>query len=63
MVYAEQYRSRHVALRRERQVTRWRTDKKEMLVRGDLAALAGTSQRARIRKGFTWTDWLIRLRQ
>jgi predicted GIY-YIG superfamily endonuclease len=63
IVYAEQHRSREEALTRERQIKRWSLVKKELLVRGDVAALSGRSQRARIRKGFTWTDWLIRLRQ
>jgi predicted GIY-YIG superfamily endonuclease len=60
IVYAEQYSSRQDALERERQVKRWSSQKKEMLVRGDLESLSGTSQRARTRKGFTWQDWLDR---
>jgi predicted GIY-YIG superfamily endonuclease len=60
IVYAEQYRSREEALTRERQIKRWSAQKKELLVRGDLAALSGSSQRARIRTGFTWEDWLPR---
>ena len=60
IVYAEQYSSRQDALRRERQIKRWSLKKKEMLVCGDLAALSGSSQKARIRTGFTWEDWLTR---
>ena len=63
MVYAEQYGSREEALRRERQIKRWSSQKKELLVRGDVTALSGGSERARIRTGFTWEDWLTRLRQ
>jgi predicted GIY-YIG superfamily endonuclease len=63
IVYAEQFNSRLDALKRERQIKRWSTNKKEMVVRGDLAGLSGTSQRARIRAGFTWEDWLTRLRE
>jgi len=62
IVYAEQYGSREDALERERQIKRWSSHKKELLVCGDLAALSGTSQRARMRSGFTWKDWLTRLR-
>jgi predicted GIY-YIG superfamily endonuclease len=58
IVYAEQYSSREEALRRERQIKRWRSQKKELLVRGDVAALSGVSQKARVRTGFTWRDWL-----
>jgi putative endonuclease len=58
IAYAEQYRSRKEALKRERQIKRWSSQKKELLVRGGVAALSGTSQRARIRTGFTWEDWL-----
>jgi predicted GIY-YIG superfamily endonuclease len=58
IVFAEQYSSREEALRRERQIKRWSSEKKELLVRGDVAALSGTSRRARIRTGFTWRDWL-----
>ena len=58
IVYAEQYKSREDALKRERQIKRWSLQKKEMLARGDLAALSGTSLRSRIRTGFTWSDWL-----
>jgi predicted GIY-YIG superfamily endonuclease len=61
MVYAEQFSSRQAALKRERQIKRWSTNKKEMLVRGDLANLSATSQRARMREGFTWKDWLTKL--
>jgi predicted GIY-YIG superfamily endonuclease len=60
IVYAEQYRSREEALRRERQIKRWSSPKKELLARGDLAALSGSSEKARIRTGFTWEDWLTR---
>ncbi|HKE84381.1 MAG TPA: GIY-YIG nuclease family protein [Vicinamibacterales bacterium] len=63
IVYAEQHRSREDALTRERQIKRWSTNKKEMLVRGDLAGLSGTSQRARIPTAFTWEDWLTRYRE
>jgi putative endonuclease len=58
IVYAEQYSSKKEALKRERQIKRWSSQKKELLVRRDVAALSGTSQRARIRTGFTWEDWL-----
>jgi tRNA/rRNA methyltransferase len=47
--YADQYSSREEALRRERQIKRSSSQKKELLVRGDVAALSGTSRRARIR--------------
>jgi predicted GIY-YIG superfamily endonuclease len=60
VVYAEQYSSRQEALKRERQIKRWSSRKKELLARGDLAALSGSSQKTRIRTGFTWEDWLIR---
>lgn len=63
IVYAEQYRSREEALRRERQIKRWNSVKKESLVRGDVVALSGASQRGRVRTGFTWTDWLAQLRE
>ena len=63
IVCAEQFNSRQDALKRERQIKRWSTNKKEMLVRGDLAGLSGTNQRARIPTGFTWEDWLTRLRE
>ena len=61
IVYAEQFSSREEALRRERQIKRWTRQKKELLVHGDVTALSGSSQRARIRPGFTWEDWLTRL--
>jgi hypothetical protein len=60
-IYAEPYSSRQEALERERQIKRWTSQKKELLVRGDVAALSGTSQRARIRTGFTWENWLTQL--
>ena len=60
IVYAEQYSSRDEALSRERQIKRWSSEKKQLLVRGDVAALSGRSQRARIRTGLTWSDWLAR---
>ena len=60
IVYAEQYSSREEALRREQQIKRWTVQKKESLVRGDVAALSGVNQRARVRTGFTWRDWLAR---
>ena len=49
IVYAEHYSSREEALRRERQIKRC-----------DVAALSGVSQKARVRTGFTWKDWLAR---
>ena len=58
IVYAEQYRSREEALRRERQIKRWCLQKKELLVRSDVTTLSGISKRSRIRTGFTWRDWL-----
>ena len=58
IVYAEHYSSREEALRRERQIKRWSSQKKELLVSGDVAALSGVSQKARFRTGFTWKDWL-----
>jgi predicted GIY-YIG superfamily endonuclease len=58
IVYAEHYNSREEALRRERQIKRWSSQKKELLVRGDVAALSGVSQKARVRTGYTWRDWL-----
>jgi predicted GIY-YIG superfamily endonuclease len=62
IVYAEQYSSRAEALKRERQIKRWSLQKKELLVRGDAAALSGSSERARVRAGFTWDDWLTQQR-
>jgi len=58
IVYAEEHGSRQDALRRERQIERWSQQKKELLVRGDGAALSGTSRRARSPAAFTWADWL-----
>jgi predicted GIY-YIG superfamily endonuclease len=63
IVYAEQHGSREEALRRERQIKRWSLGKKELLVRGDVTTLSGSSQRARVRTGFTWKDWLTRPRE
>jgi len=60
IVYAEHYSSREEALRRERQIKRWSSQKKELLVSGDVAALSGVSQKARVRTGFRWKDWLAR---
>ena len=60
IVYAEQYSSRQDALRRERQIKRWTSQKKELLVSGNAATLSGISDRARVRRGFTWADWLTR---
>ena len=48
------------ALKRERQIKRWSLQKKEALARGDVGALSGVSRRARVRTGFTWSDWLAR---
>jgi len=63
IVYAERFGSRQDALKRERQIKRWSLQKKEILVRGDAArVLSGTSQRRRSRNGFTWKDWLTRVR-
>ena len=61
--YASQYSSREAALRRERQIKRWSSQKKERLACGDVTALSGSSLKSRIRTGFTWKDWLTRLRQ
>jgi predicted GIY-YIG superfamily endonuclease len=63
IVYAERHSSRREALKRERQIKRWSLQKKELLIRGDVAALSGVSQRARVRNGFTWSDWLARPRE
>ena len=60
MVYAERHNSKQEALKRERQIKRWSLKKKELLVSGDVGALSGVSQRARVRTGFTWRDWLAR---
>ena len=60
IVYAEQHNSKQEALNRERQLKCWSLHKKELLVRGDVAALSGVSRRARVRTGFTWRDWLAR---
>ena len=58
IVYAERHNSKQEALKRERQLKRWSLQKKELLVLGDIAALSGVSQRARVRTGFTWrTGW------
>ena len=62
IVYAEEHGSKQDALRRERQIKRWSQQKKELLVRGDGAALSGNSLRARIRTAFTWSDWLAQRR-
>jgi predicted GIY-YIG superfamily endonuclease len=61
IVFAERYGSKQEAVQRERQIKRWNRYKKELLVRGDVAALSGVSQTARVRAGFTWKDWLDRL--
>jgi predicted GIY-YIG superfamily endonuclease len=61
IIYAEQYGSREDALRRERQIKRWTSRKKELLVSGNSAALSGISSNARVRAGFTWKDWLTGL--
>jgi putative endonuclease len=63
IVYAERHSSREEALRREQQIKPWNSKKKELLVRGDVTTLSGNSQRARVRTGFTWEDWLTRPRQ
>jgi predicted GIY-YIG superfamily endonuclease len=60
IVYAERHNSKQEALKRERQIKRWSLQKKELLARGDVGALSGVSQRARVRTGFTWRDWLAR---
>ena len=60
IVYAERHGSKQEALKRERQIKRWSLQKKELLVRGDVAALSGFSQRSRVRTAFTWGDWLAR---
>lgn len=60
IVYAEQYGSREAALMRERQIKRWTSRKKELLVSGNSAALSGISSNTRVRAGFTWKDWLTR---
>jgi plasmid stability protein len=59
IVYAEQYSSREEARRRERQIKRWSSEKKELLVRGDLAALSGSSQRARSFRHLTCVDMQV----
>ena len=58
MVYAESHNSKQEALKRERQIKHWNVQKKESLVRGDVAALSGVSRRSRVRAAFTWRDWL-----
>ena len=63
IVYAEKHGSKQDALRRERQIKRWSQQKKELLVRGDGAALAGNSRKARVRTAFTWSDWLAQRRE
>ena len=60
IAYAERHNSKQEALKRERQIKRWSLQKKELLVSGDVATLSGVSQRARVRTGFTWRDWLAR---
>ena len=60
IIYAERHKSKQEALKRERQIKRWSLRKKELLVSVDVAALSGVSQRARVRTGFTWSDWLAR---
>ena len=60
IVYAERHNSKQEALKRERQIKCWSLEKKELLVSDDVAALSGVSQRARVRTGITWRDWLAR---
>ena len=62
VIYAEEYRSKQDALKRERQIKRWSRHKKELLVRDGGAALSGISQNGRVRTAFTWADWLVRQR-
>jgi len=62
IVYAEEHASKQGALRRERQIKRWTQQKKELLVRGEGAALSGSSRRARIHAAWTWADWLAERR-
>jgi len=45
LVYSEKYRTRDAARRRERQIKRWATQKKEALIKGDTAALKALSRR------------------
>jgi predicted GIY-YIG superfamily endonuclease len=45
IVYAEQYSSREEALRRERQIKRWNSKRKELLVRGDVAVYQVSARR------------------
>jgi predicted GIY-YIG superfamily endonuclease len=60
IVYAERHNSKQEALKRERQIKLWSLKKKELLVSGDVGALSGVSQKARVRTRFTWRDWLAR---
>ena len=56
IVYAEELRSEVSAARREGQIKRWTSAKKEALVQGDSAKL--TDARRKARSLFTWRDWL-----
>jgi predicted GIY-YIG superfamily endonuclease len=45
MVYSEEYRSQVEAIRRERQIKRWTSEKKEALIAGDRTKLKRLSKR------------------
>jgi predicted GIY-YIG superfamily endonuclease len=47
VVYSERFGSKREALARERQLKRWRREKKEALIAGDLSRLQRLSKRSR----------------
>ena len=58
IVYTESHDTEVAAARRERQIKRWSTDKKEALVHGRASRLKGWSAKSRPRQGYTWRDLL-----
>jgi putative endonuclease len=58
VVYTETHPSETCAGRRERQIKRWTTAKKEALVGADLPALQGFSARQKIRPTTPWSELL-----
>ena len=59
MIYAEEYDSVDGAIARERQLKRWKTDKKEALVCGDRGALTSRNRKSAKSSGeFKWRDLL-----
>jgi predicted GIY-YIG superfamily endonuclease len=60
MVYAEEHSSLKRAMKRERQVKRWTTEKKEALIGADAAKMRLLSRTGGERVGFSWRDLLKR---